>query len=64
MNQGSNFLGSSFSNVDRYKSSIFTSIAPELLDWSNEISFSRIEINKLLPAPAYNVSWARVKFRN
>ena len=36
--------------------SIFTSIAPLLLDWSNKIDFSSTEINKIYPIPIHNVS--------
>ena len=70
MNQGSNFLGGSFSKWDNVRgliqfrrerppqqfkrwfssrtcSSIFTSIAPVLLDWSNKTSWVFLALNKL-----------------
>ena len=46
--------------------SIFTLIAPELLDQSNKnlsLSFSSIEINKPFSVPTYSVLWVRSKFR-
>ena len=90
INQGSNFVGSSFSNKDNVRApiqfwresqpqhlkdyffsradpSMFTSIAPVLLDWLfkwNQLSFCSIETNKSRPAPFHSVSWIKFKFRS
>ena len=61
MNQGTNFLGGSFSNRDNVRDdfcsrtdpSIFISIVPVLLDRSNEASQGLLAL-KLLPAPVFS----------
>ena len=88
-NQGSDFLGSSFSNTDNVWAPtqfwrerqpqhlkqwfflnnrsihchINSTTVITLVNW-NQMSFSSIEINKLLPVPVHSLSWIRFKFRS